>query len=221
MGRQRVSVGPIALPRYMAGSGWGAKVIIPGMWKASSAMENVDRGNGGEPGGPEIRLANGHAEPVPVPGRDDRGSAQNGREKTPRPRTKLGRDGNASAGQAAGQEGIDPLALAQGLADPGRKEAPDDPDAQEKWPGITFLLAMSKDLGMEFCDSGGISVFPRGGAYQWSIRAPGINRKVSGQANSLTTLLDEMEAAYRSGKALVSILNKAKESKFQERRNKS
>jgi hypothetical protein len=113
-----------------------------------------------------------------------------------------------------------PLELAKAIATPDRKEAPDDPEAKERWPNIHFLLGMHKSLANDFCDSAGFSVFCRGGAYVWSLKAPGTNRKLSGRCFSLASLFDDMETAYAQGEADISILKKEREAKFQERINK-
>ena len=102
-----------------------------------------------------------------------------------------------------------------------RKEAPDDPEGSERWPGIYFLLAMHRTLAGEFSEPGGISIFCKGGLYHWTLRAPGINSRLMGTSASLATLMDDMEMQYRTGLATVSILRKEREAKFQERMNQT
>ena len=64
---------------------------------------------------------------------------------------------------------FDPLEHAKRVASRDRKEAPEDPEGREQYPGIYFLLAMHKTLADDFAEPGGFSVFCKGGLYHWTL----------------------------------------------------
>lgn len=125
----------------------------------------------------------------------------------------------ASADSGHGRKGQGSALAAAALAvlsSPALNDAP----GSKRWPLLCATLALTRDVNGDDCEPGGVSITAKSGRISWSLRSPAYNVRISGWTDSLTDVLDAIEAVLGSANPACVELKKHVGKKYRDRLNK-